>query len=167
MAISPTYPAQNYDDAVELTIFSSNQFHLVLQGDVDTEVPTYEGNGNIPSVSKALNEMAAYKVPIAWSSGSSETDLMQPRLFADYVYVPTISPALMDAAPDNTYWKLYMSEAIDLSILAKDHLDDGSHIVYETIENLRDSTEVPFANQVIKVVPGFVDTVEEYKLPTG
>lgn len=101
------FPAENNDEAVALAIQTSNQFHDVVQGSIIETIPTYEGNGNIPSVAKALYDAAAYKVPIDWSSGSTETELMQPRIYNDNIYVPIQVPALMDPIPDDTKWRLY------------------------------------------------------------
>ena len=52
------YPASNNAEAIALNISNANQFYTVLQGSIDDFIPTYEGNGEIPSVAKALNEAA-------------------------------------------------------------------------------------------------------------
>lgn len=105
--MTATYPATNNDEAVELAIQTANQFHTVLQGTILEDIPTYEGNGSIPSVAKAMYEAAAYKVPTNWSSGGTESDLMQPRIYNNNIYVPIQVPADMDPIPDDTQWRLY------------------------------------------------------------
>lgn len=101
------YPATNNDEAVALIIQNADQFHTVVQGSILDTIPTYEGNGNIPSVAKAMYDAAAYKVPVDWASGSTETELMQPRIYNNNLYVPLQVPALMDPIPDDTKWRLY------------------------------------------------------------
>lgn len=100
------YPATTNQQAIDLNIHNSNQFHILINGSVTDEIETCEGNGNLPSWAKALNERATYKTPLAWQIGVTETDLTQPRVFDDQIYVPLRTPALMDTSPDNN-WSLY------------------------------------------------------------
>lgn len=109
---NPTYPAVNFNDAVELNIFNANQFHLVMQGDINTDVITYEGNGVIPSVQKALHNMAVYKTPTLWVIGEEQTDLVQPRLYEDFIFVPISVPQILGTFPTDAGWKLYF-QSID------------------------------------------------------
>lgn len=101
-----TYPSTTNQQAIDLNIHNSNQFHILINGGVTDEIETCEGNGNLPSWAKALNERATYKTPLAWAVSSTETDLTQPRTFNDQIYVPLRTPALMDTSPDNN-WSLY------------------------------------------------------------
>ena len=103
----PKYPAVTNAEAIDLNIFTSNQFYTVLQGGIDDSITTYEGNGDIPSVAKALNEAAAYKVPLAWQTTGEATDLMQPYEYDGNVYVPISVPAPFSAAPSIDHWRLY------------------------------------------------------------
>lgn len=105
---NPIYPATTNQQAIALTIFNAEQFHQIINGSITTSVQTYEGHGNIPSVAKALHDAAAYKEPIAWVSGDIETELMQPRLYNNNVYVPLQVPAVMGATPDSNVWRLYL-----------------------------------------------------------
>lgn len=111
----PIYPPQNNAEAIELNIHNSDQFHQVLNGDINTDIDTYEGNGKIPSVAKAMFTMAAYRTPIDWVEGETETELTQTRLFNGFVYVPTMVPAPMGSAPTDSNWKLYFQSIGDSS----------------------------------------------------
>lgn len=100
------YPSTTNDQAVALNIDNANKFHEVVNGSITTTVSTYEGNGTIPSVAKALFDAAAYKTPLAWESGVTETDLVQPRVFGGNLYVPLQVPAAMSVSPDSN-WRLF------------------------------------------------------------
>ena len=133
-----TYPATNNQEAVDLNILNANAFHMVLNGDVTTDVPTYEGNGTIPSVAKALHTMAAYKAPIPWEEGVSEADILQPRTFADNIFVPIRVPAVMDSIPSDLYWKLYFPTV-------RESLNDtGENYFREVLEETKSTFTVPF-----------------------
>lgn len=108
MANCPKHPAESLDEAIALTIDNANRFNDVLNGDVNTFVTTCESGGQIPSVSKALAEAAAYKVPLAWDVGQTENDLLQPRDYAGNTYVPSTVPAVMDATPSSSLWRLFV-----------------------------------------------------------
>lgn len=126
--MSATYPATTNDEAVALNVQTSNQFSEVINGSITKEVTTYEGNGPIPSVSKALYDAAAYKVPTAWSAGGTETDLMQPREYNNRIYVPLAVPADMDSVPDSTQWRLYSNFHPYRAILQKE-VQTGADVV--------------------------------------
>tara|TARA_Y100000593_G_scaffold94032_1_gene191187 strand:- start:2597 stop:5122 length:2526 start_codon:yes stop_codon:yes gene_type:complete len=113
---NPVYPASNNAEAIALNISNANQFYTVLQGSIDDFIPTYEGNGEIPSVAKALNEAAAYRVPLPWETSGQETDLMQPYEYNGNVYVPISVPAPFSAAPDNNFWRLYSQKTAQILI---------------------------------------------------
>lgn len=107
---TPIYPAVNNQQAVELNILNSNVFHNIVNGDIDTEVDTYEGNGKVPSVLKALHDMAVYKTPMEWEAGVVQTDMLQPRVYSNLIFVPIKSPVTMGTLPDENSWKLYMTD---------------------------------------------------------
>lgn len=108
MANCVKHPAESLDEAIALTIDNANRFNDVLNGDVNTFVTTCESGGQIPSVSKALAEAAAYKVPLAWDVGQTENDLLQPRDYDGNTYVPLTVPAVMDATPSSSLWRLFV-----------------------------------------------------------
>jgi len=114
--VTPVYPASNNQQAIDLNISNANQFFTILQGGIDDFIPTYEGNGEIPSVAKALNEAAAYKVPLAWQTTGEETDLLQPREYNGDIYVPLSVPAPFSGAPSNSFWRLYSEKSAQILI---------------------------------------------------
>lgn len=114
--VTPVYPASNNQQAIDLNISNANQFFTILQGGIDDFIPTYEGNGEIPSVAKALNEAAAYKVPVAWQTTGEETDLLQPREYNGDIYVPLSVPAPFSGAPSNSFWRLYSEKSAQILI---------------------------------------------------
>lgn len=140
MAI-PTYPATNNQEAVDLNILNSNTFHIVVNGGITDEADTYEGNGKIPSVLKAINTMATYKAPIAWVDGGTETDILQPRLFGDFVFVPINVPAPMGSIPSDTNWKLYF-QSVDSSLQ-----DTGQNYYREEVLSTKNTFSVDFDMQ--------------------
>lgn len=123
---TPVYPATNNSEAIELNISNANQFFTILQGGVDDYIQTYEGNGEIPSVAKALHEAAAYKTPLAWQTSGEETDLLQPRLFNGDIYVPLSVPAPFNAAPDSAYWRMYSTRSAGVSVDNQTFTGDGT-----------------------------------------
>lgn len=114
--VTPIYPATSNQQAIDLNISNANQFFTILQGGIEDFIPTYEGNGEIPSVAKALNEAAAYKVPLPWQTTGEETDLLQPREFNDDIYVPLKVPAEFSTAPSNEFWRLYSEKRAQVLI---------------------------------------------------
>ena len=114
--VTRVYPASNNQQAIDLNISNANQFFTILQGGIEDFIPTYEGNGEIPSVAKALNEAAAYKVPLAWQTTGEETDLLQPRIFNEDIYVPLSVPAPFSGAPSNSFWRLYSEKSAQILI---------------------------------------------------
>jgi len=123
--VTPIYPASNNQQAIDLNISNANQFFTILQGGIDDFIPTYEGNGEIPSVAKALNEAAAYKVPLAWTTTGEETDLLQPRIFNEDIYVPLTVPAPFSTAPSNEFWRLYSEKTAQVLIDTLTFTGDG------------------------------------------
>ena len=111
----PTYPATTFEQAVELSIFASNQLHNVINGDATTTIETE--SGDIPSVRKALVDNFFFKTPIRWVSGNTSQVFNQLYYFyADEVvngwyYAPsatTDNPITLGSTPvgdDN--WILY------------------------------------------------------------
>lgn len=138
MPTNPIYPATNNAQAVDLNILNSNVFHNVVNGDINTEVDTFEGNGKIPSVLKAIHEMAVYKAPIPWVSGGVEVDLLQVRTFGGFLFVPTSVPAPMDSTPSEAKWKLYMQS---ISAVME---DAGDNYYRETLSAPKSTFVVPF-----------------------
>lgn len=143
------YPATNNEEAIALNIQNSEQFHQILQGDIDAEITTYEGLGKIPSVAKAMNEAAAYRLPTAWVDGETELDLLQPRRFDGDVYVPITVPAPLGASPDNTYWRLYRP-AVAIQQITETR--SGSDIISGNQLPLADITYIPNTNNIMVFV---------------
>lgn len=143
------YPATTNAEAVDLNIQNANQFHQVLQGDIDTEISTYEGLGKIPSVAKAMNEAAAYRVPTLWVDGETELDLLQPRLYNNDVYVPITVPAPLGAVPDNTFWRLYRPS---VAIQQITETRSGADIISGNQLPLADITYIPNTNNIMVFV---------------
>lgn len=143
------YPATTNAEAVDLNIQNANQFHQILQGDIDAEINTYEGLGKIPSVAKAMNEAAAYRVPTLWVDGETELDLLQPRLFNNDVYVPITVPAPLGASPDNTKWRLYRP-AVAIQQITETR--SGSDIISGNQLPLADITYIPQTNNIMVFV---------------
>lgn len=111
----PTYPATTFEQAVELSIFASNQLHNVINGDATTTIETE--NGDIPSVRKALVDNFFFKTPVRWTNGESSTLFNQLYYFYEdevvngWYYAPsatTDNPVSLGSTPvgdDN--WVLY------------------------------------------------------------
>lgn len=121
MATFPTYPATSLEQAVDLTIFASNQIGSVVNGDAQSTVATE--NGDIPTLRKALIDNFYFKTPIDWKSGTNETVFNQLRYFANgilsgYYYAPratTANPIPMGASPSgDSNWVLYQLEQKEL-----------------------------------------------------
>ena len=143
------YPATTNEEAIALNIQNSEQFHQILQGDIDAEITTYEGLGKIPSVAKAMNEAAAYRLPTTWVDGETELDLLQPRRFDGDVYVPVTVPAPLGASPDNTYWRLYRPT---VAIQQITETRSGSDIISGNQLPLADITYIPNTNNIMVFV---------------
>lgn len=99
-----TYPAVTFEQAVDLVEQDVNIFHEILNGDNTTDVPV--DVGSVPTIRKAINDMAAYKVPLAWANGVEQTDFLQPRIYSNGFYIPVTVPVTMGVAPDSN-WKLF------------------------------------------------------------
>lgn len=100
-----TFPATTVSEAVTLIIEDGNKFGNILRGDANTTV-TVDG-GTVPSVAKALQDAAAYKTPLAWDEGASETDLLQPRVLNGTLYAPLQVPVTMTSPPSNSDWRVF------------------------------------------------------------
>lgn len=117
MATYPVYPATTFTQAVELTIFASNQLHDVINGDALTTVETE--NGDIPTLRKALVDNFYFKTPINWAEGESATVFNQLYYFdgtlatSGWYYAPQATldnPIAMGSTPlDNDNWRLYQT----------------------------------------------------------
>lgn len=110
----PKYPASTFEQAVDLTIFSGNQLHDVINGDATTEVETE--NGTIPTVRKSLVDNMYFRDPIDWQSGAVETVFNQLRLFKDgdntaWYFAPSATvatPVPMGDSPVGDFnWKIF------------------------------------------------------------
>ena len=117
MATYPVYPATTFTQAVELTIFASNQLHDVINGDALTTVETE--NGDIPTLRKALVDNFYFKTPITWVEGESSTVFNQLYYFdgtlatSGWYYAPQATldnPIAMGSTPLNDdNWRLYQT----------------------------------------------------------
>lgn len=117
MATYPVYPATTFTQAVELTIFASNQLHDVINGDALTTVETE--NGDIPTLRKALVDNFYFKTPITWVEGESSTVFNQLYYFdgtlatSGWYYAPQATldnPIAMGSTPlDDDNWRLYQT----------------------------------------------------------
>lgn len=125
MATYPTYPAKTFTQAVELTIFASNQLHDVINGDALTTVETE--SGDIPTLRKALVDNFYFKTPVDWVEGESTTVFNQLYYFdgtiatSGWYYAPQATvdnPITMGSTPLNDdNWRLYQTANEILSIL--------------------------------------------------
>lgn len=117
MATYPVYPATTFTQAVELTIFASNQLHDVINGDALTTVETE--NGDVPTLRKALVDNFYFKTPINWVEGESSTVFNQLYYFdgnlatSGWYYAPQATvdnPVAMGSTPlDDDNWRLYQT----------------------------------------------------------
>lgn len=117
MATYPVYPATTFTQAVELTIFASNQLHDVINGDALTTVETE--NGDVPTLRKALVDNFYFKTPINWVEGESATVFNQLYYFdgtlatSGWYYAPQATldnPIAMGSTPiDDDNWRLYQT----------------------------------------------------------
>ncbi|HBT8980462.1 TPA: tail fiber domain-containing protein [Klebsiella pneumoniae] len=111
----PQYPATSFDQAVDLTIYSSNQLGDVINGDATSVVSTE--SGDIPTLRKALIDNFYFKNPIQWNPGNTNTVFNQLYVFdtdninKGWYYAPTATatnPILMGDTPvGDANWKLY------------------------------------------------------------
>lgn len=111
----PQYPATSFDQAVDLTIYSSNQLGDVINGDATSVVSTE--SGDIPTLRKALIDNFYFKNPIQWNPGNTNTVFNQLYVYdtdninKGWYYAPTATatnPILMGDTPvGDADWKLY------------------------------------------------------------
>lgn len=123
--MAATYPADTFQEGVDLTIEASNQLAQVVRGDANTEVMVADGS-TIPSVRKAQTDSMYFKEPGLWATGQTETDYLQLKKYID----PTTNkeswwfakgamvsnPVAMGTSPfgdDN--WTLYTPEDLFIS----------------------------------------------------
>ncbi|MFW9600698.1 MAG: hypothetical protein ACMV1B_00015, partial [Prevotella sp.] len=119
------YPADTFQEGVDLTIEASNQLAQVVRGDANTEVTVADGS-TIPSIRKAQADSMYFKEPEVWTTGQTETDYLQLKKYID----PTTNkeswwfakgalvsnPIAMGTSPfgdDN--WTLYTPEDLFIS----------------------------------------------------
>ena len=123
--MAATYPADTFQEGVDLTIEASNQLAQVVRGDANTEVMVADGS-TIPSIRKAQADSMYFKEPEAWTTGQTETDYLQLKKYIN----PTTgkeswwfakgalvsNPIAMGTSPfgdDN--WTLYTPEDLFIS----------------------------------------------------
>lgn len=123
--MAATYPADTFQEGVDLTIEASNQLAQVVRGDANTEVVVADGS-TIPSIRKAQADSMYFKEPELWTTGQTETDYLQLKKYID----PTTNkeswwfakgalasnPIAMGTSPfgdDN--WTLYTPEDLFIS----------------------------------------------------
>ena len=116
-----TFPADSFEEAVNLSITASNQLHTILNGDSTTEV-TVEDGSKIPSVRKAMVDSLYFKPPIAWAQGAYEDTYNQLREFVDgdvrtwwFAKGATVStPVLMTTNPaTDPNWTLWSAVTLN------------------------------------------------------
>lgn len=82
--MAATYPADTFQEGVDLTIEASNQLAQVVRGDANTEITVADGS-TIPSIRKAQADSMYFKEPELWTTGQSETDYLQLKKYTDPV----------------------------------------------------------------------------------
>ena len=116
-----TFPADTFEEAVDLSITASNQLHTILNGDSTTEVAVEDGS-KIPSVRKAMVDSLYFKPPIAWAQGEYEDTYNQLREFVDgdvrtwwFAKGATVStPVLMSINPaTDVNWTLWSAVTLN------------------------------------------------------
>lgn len=125
----PQYPATSFDQAVDLTIYASNQLGDVINGDATSVVSTE--SGDIPTLRKALIDNFYFKNPIQWNPGNTNTVFNQLYVFdtdninKGWYYAPTATlsnPILMGTTPvGDANWKLYslVSKETNIEAIAR------------------------------------------------
>lgn len=152
MATYPVYPATTFTQAVELTIFASNQLHDVINGDALTTVETE--NGDIPTLRKALVDNLYFKTPIDWVEGESTTVFNQLYYFqgtlstSGWYYAPQATldnPITMGSTPsDDDNWRLYetvagLSAKVDTANAAADAAENAAAAAAVSAEDAQES----------------------------
>lgn len=123
--MAATYPADTFQEGVDLTIEASNQLAQVVRGDANTEITVADGS-TIPSIRKTQADSMYFKKPEAWTTGQSETDYLQLKKYTDPVTnkeswwfakgALASNPIAMGTSPfgdDN--WTLYTPEDLFIS----------------------------------------------------
>lgn len=123
--MAATYPADTFQEGVDLTIEASNQLAQVVRGDANTEVTVADGS-TIPSIRKAQADSMYFKEPELWTTGQTETDYLQLKKYTDPVTnkeswwfakgALASNPIAMGTSPfgdDN--WTLYTPEDLFIS----------------------------------------------------
>lgn len=119
------YPADTFQEGVDLTIEASNQLAQVVRGDANTEVMVADGS-TIPSIRKAQTDSMYFKEPELWTTGQTETDYLQLKKYIDPITnkeswwfakgALVSNPIAMGTSPfgdDN--WTLYTPEDLFIS----------------------------------------------------
>lgn len=110
------YPADTFQEAVDLSITASNQLHKILNGDSTTEI-TVEDGSKIPSVRKAYTDSLFFLSPQPWTVWKYETVYNQLRAFVEPTGITTwwfsklaavSTPILMSTTPhEDSNWTLW------------------------------------------------------------
>lgn len=119
------YPADTFQEGVDLTIEASNQLAQVVRGDANTEVMVADGS-TIPSIRKAQTDSMYFKEPEVWTTGQTEIDYLQLKKYINpttnkeswwFAKSATVfNPVAMGTSPfgdDN--WTLYTPEDLFIS----------------------------------------------------
>jgi hypothetical protein len=123
--LAAIYPADTFQEGVDLTIEASNQLAQVVRGDANTEVMVADGS-TIPSIRKAQADSMYFKEPELWTTGQTETDYLQLKKYIDPTTnkeswwfaksATVLNPVVMGTSPfgdDN--WTLYTPEDLFIS----------------------------------------------------
>lgn len=122
-----TYPATNFNEAVNLVVPDSNALHKVINGGTEETVLLPEGD-SVPTLRKAIADSLLFKDPIAWSEGNNETNFLQLRTFTDGLiyWAPTATETNqipMGITPvGDTNWKLAPVTVRVVSVNGKDDI---------------------------------------------
>lgn len=145
MATYPVYPATTFTQAVELTIFASNQLHDVINGDALTTVETE--NGDIPTLRKALVDNFYFKTPITWVEGESSTVFNQLYYF--------------DGTPATSGWYYAPQATLDNPIaMGSTPLNDDNWRLYQTATESIPAQVFPWSTEITQVTSSIVPPYE-------
>lgn len=145
MATYPVYPATTFTQAVELTIFASNQLHDVINGDALTTVETE--NGDVPTLRKALVDNFYFKTPIPWVEGESSTVFNQLYYF--------------DGTPATSGWYYAPQATLDNPIaMGSTPLNDDNWRLYQTATQSIPAQVYPWATEITQVTSSITPPYE-------
>lgn len=148
-----TYPAQTFEEAVDLSVAASNQIHQIVNGSATEEVIVEDGS-TIPTVRKAYADNLFFKSPIPWEETAYESVFNQLRAFEEtggnisWWYAPNAtvsSPVLMTSDPKlDSNWVLYTTDhATIIEIYKRLMLESG----YNYVGNFKEGCTVTSSKQ--------------------